>query len=146
MYLARYTTGSVETAILIPGSPCNRLHINVDHQTWDAIASAHFAVNPDDTEICLVTDIYVTSKVAFDYKNSTEEIHYIVNVQNTQTGEIPSDFQIRSNSPTLLTLQGAQYVFLESHLRKGRVELKQRKLHWRAMITHGPHSDFSDIL
>lgn len=139
MYLVCYTaTAGMESAILIPGSPTTRHHINVNLQIWDAIANEHFAAQPQDNELCLVTDVYVTRKLAFDFTNSPELTHYIMNVQNP--GEIPGDFQIRSNSATMqpLPLHDFPYVFLESHLRKLRGELIRRPRHWKNMLTQGP--------
>lgn len=136
MYLVRYATFGLESAILIPGAPSIRLHIDIGHQAWQTIANSHFAAHPEDNEICLVTDVYVTNKVAIDHTSSPEQMNYIVNIQNTQTGEIPNNFQIRSNSPTMIVLQGMQYVFLESHMRKCRVQLEQRTPHWKMMLAH----------
>ena len=124
MSLEVYETDKSYPALLIPAAPIIRRHIDVPSGLFQKIANAYFAAVPEDNDICLVTEVYVTPKVALDYRqnsSATQQINYcVVNIQSYD-GLIPNNFEVRSSSSSLQVYgPGGPYVCLEGHLRLSR--------------------------
>jgi len=134
-----YETHGTPSALLIPGLPVvKRSIINAD-QIFPKIAAAHWLAS-QDREICLVTDVYVSRKVAVDHRQNRIPAYYIVNLRQ---GQIPSDFNLCTNSPSLNVLPndprfaGEWVVFLERHRTRHRSDpFTLRKGFWDKVIRY----------
>jgi len=123
-YLHVYETDESHPALLIPAAPILRRHLNIKYELFQAIAREYFAGNLDATDICLVTDVYVTPQLALDYRQNSspqQTNYYVVNIQSYD-GRIPdNDFEVRSSSSSLQVYgPGGPYVCWERHLRMSR--------------------------
>jgi len=135
MALNVYATQGTPSALLIPGSPSTHRRLRNGAEKFRKIAHGYFAAHPQDSVICLVTDTYVTRKLAIDYQQYSLDCHYVV---NTRQGQIPEDFTIRHNSQSLVEI-GGQCVFLERHLKLTRLKLSERfKSIWKTMVEYFP--------
>ena len=76
LYLQVYATRGSHSAFLIPAAPTLLRHIHIPSELFQKIARAYFAAHPEDNDICLVTDVYVTPKVAFDYRQNSTQTNY----------------------------------------------------------------------
>lgn len=133
--LSIYSTQGTPSALLIPGSPVTHRCLQNGADKFPKISRGYFAAHPQDSIICLVTDTYVTRKVAFDYRQHSLDCHYVV---NTREGHIPEQFTIRHNSPSLIELRG-ECAFLERHLKITRFKLSQAlKSFWKTMVGYLP--------